>query len=66
MAGRPLADEEIEILLSGATTPRLEGFTSRAGRPFRAHLALDASGRVAFQFDSPKTLGSAHAEPKKA
>jgi DNA topoisomerase-3 len=49
IAGRTLGPTEARQLLEhGRTTDVLAGFRSRAGKPFRARLLLDADGKVTF------------------
>jgi DNA topoisomerase-3 len=49
IAKRKMTQEEMKTLLSEGTTGRLEGFTSRAGKPFSARLILK-EGRAVFDF----------------
>lgn len=53
VAGKSLSETDIKTLLKKGSTKRLDGFTSKAGKPFGAALKLraDFSG-VDFQFDS--------------
>jgi DNA topoisomerase-3 len=49
LAGRTISAEEARQLLEqGRTDEVLAGFRSKAGRPFRARLLLDAEGKVTF------------------
>lgn len=50
VAGKVLGQKEIDALLTSRATPVLEGFTSRAGRPFSAALELKEDGDVSFVF----------------
>jgi DNA topoisomerase-3 len=53
VAGKSLSETDIKTLLKKGSTKRLDGFTSKAGKPFGAALKMraDFSG-VDFQFDS--------------
>ena len=57
VARRPISLKEVEVLLSGKQTALLDGFTSKAGRSFSAHLNLDENGKAVFVF--PPRDGSA-------
>lgn len=59
VAGRRMAEPEIESLLRDGKTPVLSGFTSRADKKFSAALRLDAeTGKTEFVFeDKPTTAG---------
>jgi DNA topoisomerase III len=51
VAGRTLTPEVARQLLEeGKTREVLSGFRSRAGKPFRARLVMDADGKVEFEF----------------
>ena len=51
VAGRTLTPEIARQLLEEGTTREvLSGFRSRAGKPFRARLVMDADGKVEFEF----------------
>jgi DNA topoisomerase-3 len=55
VAGRKLAKNEAEQLLRDGRTDRIEGFTSKAGRPFAAALKLGEGLKVEFDFtDGPR------------
>jgi DNA topoisomerase-3 len=62
VAGRKLAKKEVEQLLREGRTDRIEGFTSKAGKPFAAALKLGQGLKVEFDFaDAPRqatVLGS--------
>src|SRR5688572_21223470 len=63
VAGRTLTPEVVRQLLeNGRTNEVLAGFKSRAGKPFRARLLLDADGRVTFDMP-PRPAGEPSAEP---
>jgi DNA topoisomerase-3 len=47
--GRDIPKEQAEKLLTTGKTDLLEGFISKRGRPFAAHLKLD-DGKVGFEF----------------
>ncbi|HVG98092.1 MAG TPA: DNA topoisomerase 3, partial [Chloroflexota bacterium] len=56
LAGRTISAEEArQLLANGRTDDVLAGFRSKAGRPFRARLLLDAEGKVTF--DMPARPG---------
>ena len=50
LAKRPIAEDEVRVLLSGETTAELEGFMSKKGSLFSAPLKLGDDGRVVFAF----------------
>jgi DNA topoisomerase-3 len=51
IAGRQLMPEEAQQLIEQRfTTDELQGFRSRAGKPFRARLKLDEEDKVVFDF----------------
>jgi len=50
MAGRGLGEAELRQLIADGRTGPLDGFRSKAGRPFTARLRLDAEGKVGFDF----------------
>jgi DNA topoisomerase-3 len=53
ISNKKISKELAEKLLSGKETEKLEGFKSKAGKPFSAKLKLDLeSGKVNFQFDN--------------
>ncbi len=47
---RPIEAEHIVKLLADGRTELLEGFISKAGKPFPAHLVLGEKGKVEFEF----------------
>ncbi len=47
---RPLARSEAQQLLRDSRTELLEGFTSRYGKPYAAHLTLRKNGRLGWEF----------------
>ena len=61
VAGVQLSADQLRALLSDGRTGRIEGFRSKAGRPFAAALRLDDQGRVRFDFGAAPAadLGSA-------
>lgn len=60
VAGLTLTQDQVQRLVAEGRLPRLEGFTSKAGKPFGAGLRLDAAGKVVFDFESePTDTGSA-------
>ncbi len=50
VAGRTLREEDVAALCRDGRTGKLSGFTSKAGRPFEAALALTGEGKVEFSF----------------
>lgn len=52
LAGLTLSEPQVKALLEQGRIARLEGFTSKTGKPFGAGLRLDERGRVAFDFTS--------------
>ena len=55
MAGLKLAKQQVEQLLREGRTARIEGFTSKAGKPFAARLKLGEGFKVEFDFfDGPQ------------
>ncbi len=49
VAHKKLTESQVKTLLAGKTTRELQGFRSKAGKPFRARLKLDGD-RVVFVF----------------
>lgn len=49
IAGKTLSEEDLQSLLKTGKTPVLDGFKSKAGKPFKAGLILK-DGKVQFQF----------------
>lgn len=49
-AQRPIEREQAAKLLANGRTDLLESFVSRLGRPFKAYLVIDETGKVAFEF----------------
>ncbi len=58
IAGRQLAVEETETLLTQRTLPLLDGFRSRLGRAFSAALKLNEAHAVEFDFGNAASDGS--------
>jgi DNA topoisomerase-3 len=52
VAGKRLTARQVQTLLRGGATERLQGFKSKAGKPFAASLKLDSEFKVAFDFES--------------
>ncbi len=50
LAGVRLGVDQVRELLEQGRTGRIEGFRSKAGKPFTASLRLDDAGRVRFDF----------------
>jgi DNA topoisomerase-3 len=67
VAGRPLSQDEARTLLSKKEVGPLQGFTSKAGKPFSASLKLGDDGKVSFAFDNTQGQpgGSAGGTPGK-
>ncbi|WP_296695511.1 type IA DNA topoisomerase [Thiocapsa sp. UBA6158] len=62
VAGLSLTQDQVRRLIAQGRLPRIEGFTSKAGKPFSAGLRLDAAGKVVFDFEAEATdTGSAEA-----
>ena len=62
VADLALTQDQVRRLIAQGRLPRLEGFTSKAGKPFGAGLRLDAAGKVVFDFEAEATdTGSAEA-----
>lgn len=62
VAGVALTQDQVRRLIAQGRLPRLEGFTSKAGKPFGAGLRLNAAGKVVFDFEAEATdAGSAEA-----
>jgi DNA topoisomerase III len=56
-AGRRVEPAEARQLIAEGRTDLLENFISKAGKPFSAHLLMDAKGKVTFEFP-PREDGS--------
>ena len=50
IAGKTLTENQVRQLVEKGKTSLLKGFTSKAGRPFEAHLTLDPTCKVKFEF----------------
>ena len=62
VAGLSLTQDQVRRLIAQGRLSRIEGFTSKAGKPFAAGLRLDAAGKVVFDFEAEATdTGSAEA-----
>jgi len=67
VAGRKLAKQQVEQLLHERRTDRIEGFTSKAGKPFAGALKLGEGLKVEFDFsDGPRQLPASDAAPAPA
>jgi DNA topoisomerase-3 len=63
IAGLTLTRDQVQRLIARGRLARLEGFTSKAGKPFAAGLRLDAAGKTVFDFQAEATdTGSAEAD----
>ena len=57
VAGRKLTKQQVGQLLREGRTERIEGFTSKAGKPFAARLKLGEGFKVEFDFgDEPRRV----------
>jgi DNA topoisomerase-3 len=52
VAGLTLTEDQVRRLIEQGGLPRIEGFTSKAGKRFGAGLRLDAAGKVVFDFEA--------------
>ena len=50
MSGKRLTKAEVKCLIERGDTETIEGFKSKAGKPFSARLRLDKAGKVSFDF----------------
>lgn len=57
IAGRALSDSEMESLLESAEIGPLDGFVSKAKKPFSAKLKLLPEGKVEFAFEGERRAG---------
>ena len=64
---RPMEREQVVKLLTNRKTDLLEKFISKRGRPFKAYLVLEESGKVSFEFEpkAAKKTASKTAAAKK-
>ena len=63
IAGRMLTPEEVSTLISNKKLGPLEGFRSKAGRPFSATLVLNESNKPEFAFESNGSFGGVRVDP---
>ena len=66
---RPMEREQVVKLLTNRKTDLLEKFVSKKGRPFKAFLVLDPTGKVGFEFEpkaAKKTASKTAAAEKPA
>jgi DNA topoisomerase-3 len=63
VAGLKLRKDQVRQLLTQGHTDRIEGFQSKAGRPFAARLKLSKVGKVEFDFDSSPAESRGDAPP---
>jgi DNA topoisomerase-3 len=67
VAGHKLTKKQVEQLLRDGRTERIEGFTSKAGKPFAAALRLGQGLKVEFDFaDEPRQVGRAGGAPAQS
>ncbi len=59
-AGKDISPKLAKDLLADGQTEWLEGFTSRAGKPFAARLKFDEEFKVVFDFESKPAGGAQH------
>ncbi|MGB5831450.1 MAG: topoisomerase C-terminal repeat-containing protein, partial [Thiohalocapsa sp.] len=69
MAGKRLPKAAVKRLIDQGHTDPIDGFKSKADKPFSASLRLDANGKVGFDFERAREggngdLGNPFAEPQ--
>jgi DNA topoisomerase III len=64
---RQIERAQVEKMLATGKTDLIEKFISKKGRPFKAFLVLDKTGKVGFEFEprAAKGKGAKKAEPKE-
>ena len=62
IAGKRLTKTEVKCLIEQGVTNTVDGFKSKAGKPFSARLRLDQAGKVGFDFERAATDGSGNAD----
>lgn len=62
IAGQTLSDEHLHALLQQGKTPLIEGFSSKKGSTFAAHVCLQKDGKTTFEFVNDGTF---HGEDSK-
>ena len=61
-----LTENQFRKLLNERDTGLIRGFKSKNGKPFSAHLLLDASNKIVFRFEDKKTAPKrGKTDPKK-
>lgn len=51
---KKLSDEQLRRLITEHDSGLISDFISKAGKPFSAHLILDAQNKIGFRFEQPK------------
>lgn len=64
-AGKEISPKLAKDLLADGQTEHLEGFTSRAGKPFSARLKFDEEFKVVFEFENEPAGGAQRKPPEK-
>ena len=64
-AGKDLSPKLAKDLLTDGHTEHLDGFTSRAGKPFSARLKFDEEFKVVFEFENGPSGGTQRKPPDK-
>jgi len=64
-AGKEISPKLAKDLLADGQTEHLEGFTSRAGKPFSARLKFDEEFKVVFEFENGPAGGAQRKPPEK-
>lgn len=62
IAQRRITEEEAEEIVREGKTAILDGFTSRAGAPFKARLRIDYNGKVGLEFPDDGKEKEKHSE----
>ena len=65
VASRPLSAEEVKTLLTQRKVGPLQGFVSKAGKPFSATLNLQQDGKLSFEFDGSRPSSGASSAATK-
>ena len=65
IGNRKLSQEELRTLLSQGKLGPLEGFRSKAGKPYTATLVLDENYKVRFKFDNDNDTNSGNQSAEK-
>lgn len=62
ISGRKLSEEEVQTLVKERVIGPLDGFRSKAGKPFSAVLRLDAMNKVSFDFGNNESASNEEGE----